>query len=635
MSWITGKQNRVPNELANVNEDILGLEGHLDEKKAKVWLYKFLRENITYATNLLMGVKLFPLQHIMIKTMLNTDYTLGIVSRGGSKSWASGVFAGLDAALNQGIRTGILAASFRQSKQIFLYLEDILQKPEASLFSGCVGKISKANDMWSMKIGDSEIVALPLGSGEKLRGFRFHRIIIDEALLMPEKILNEVIIPFLGVVENPVERQEIYDVETKLINMGEMREEDRKQWPNNKLIALSSASYKFEHLYKLYETYQNLILNPKAGDKATRAIIHLSHHVIPSEYFDKNLIKHAAETMSQSQFDREFGAIFTDDSSGFFKMSKMKACCIPEGTGQSVELSGDPSSKYILSLDPSWSESEGSDDFSMQVLKLEPETETYVLVHSYAMSGTRLKDHIFYFWYLLKNFNIEFIIGDYNGGVQFINAAIESGLFRDSGIEIHNIDLDFDNPNKYLETIAEFKKEFSANYKGDKKKYLCHLRKPTGNWIRLANESLQAAFDHKWIKFASRAYDNDFKHQIAKKIPISKLRFIPEHAETKSLDELNKGVQNKDGALMVDFVEHQGDMIDLTISECALIEVKSNPQGSQTFDLPLELRNRTGANKPRKDSYSALVLGNWGVRIYYDMLKEPEKVFETFMPTMI
>ena len=44
--------------------------------------------------------------------------------------------------------------------------------------------------------------------------------------------------------------------------------------------------------------------------------------------------------MSQSQFDREFNAIFTDDSSGFFKTSTMAACTIKDG-GIHAEIKGD------------------------------------------------------------------------------------------------------------------------------------------------------------------------------------------------------------------------------------------------------------------------------------------------------
>ena len=110
-----------------------------------------------------------------------------------------------------------------------------------------------------MEIGRSRITALPLGDGEKLRGFRFQRMIIDEFLLMPEKIFTEVITPFLAVVENPTERQNIHNMESKMIAEGKMTEDERTIWPNNKIIGLSSASYKFEYLYKIYQEYENLI----------------------------------------------------------------------------------------------------------------------------------------------------------------------------------------------------------------------------------------------------------------------------------------------------------------------------------------------------------------------------------------
>ena len=56
----------------------------------------------------------------------------------------------------------------------------------------------------------------------------------------------------------------------------------------------------------------------------------------------------------------------------------------------------------------------------------------------------------------------------------------------------------------------------------------------------------------------------------------------------------------------------------------------------QTFDLPDSLKRTTGPNKARKDSYSALVLGNWMIRIYYDMMHaEAEKEAESFAPVFI
>ena len=148
-------------------------------------------------------------------------------------------------------------------------MEDILSKPEASLLKECGFKIQKGTDQWTLTLGSSRAIALPLANGERLRGFRFNRIVLDEFLTIPEKIFNEVIIPFLGVVENPIEREELYNLESKLIDKGEMKEKDRYIWPNNKLIILSSPSFKFEYMYKLYKKYEDLIngLGVKEGDE--------------------------------------------------------------------------------------------------------------------------------------------------------------------------------------------------------------------------------------------------------------------------------------------------------------------------------------------------------------------------------
>jgi hypothetical protein len=541
-----------------------------------------------------------------------------------SKSFTTGIYAFLDAILNQGVEIGILSKSFRQSKMIFKKIEDIASKPEARFLSQCITHKSKSNDEWLLEIGSSRIRALPLGDGSKLRGFRFHRIIIDEFLLMPERIYNEVIIPFLSVVENPQERQKMHQVETKLIEQGKMKEKDRYKWPNNKLIALSSASYKFEYLYQVYEKFESLIRGEAHGDTgdATRCIMQFSYDCAPKKLYDENLILQSKQTMSQSQFDREFGSVFTDDSSGYFKTSRMAACTVRDGDNPCVEVAGDPKSKYILAFDPSWAESESSDDFAMHILKLNDESRDGTLVHSYAMAGTNLKHHIKYFHYLIKHFNIVAMVGDYNGGVQFISACNESGFFKKSNINIKLLSSDFDKPDEYQDELREAKLEYDQ----EDRKY-CILRKPTGQWIRRANELLQASFDHKKIWFGSRAMDDDYHEQIKKKIPIKTLKFLgtAEHEERQS-----------SGAKMIDLVEHQQDMINLTKAECALIQIKTSPQGTQTFDLPDTLKRTTGPNKARKDSYSALVLGNWMIKIYYDMMGAQEKkVVESFAPMFI
>jgi hypothetical protein len=621
MSWTSGQQNREINN--SINEIISEKKGFLEEKEAKILLYKFLRENTTFTTELISGIKLFPFQHMAIKAMFETDYFMGVWSRGMSKSFTTGIYAFLDAILNQGVEIGILSKSFRQAKMIFKKIEDIAAKPEASFLAQCITRKSKSNDEWLMEIGSSRIRALPLGDGEKLRGFRFHRIIIDEFLLMPERIYNEVIVPFLSVVENPTQRQELYDLETKLIQEGKMTEKERYQWPNNKLIMLSSASYKFEYMYKLYCQFDDLIHEPgQDKNNAHRTIMQFSYDCAPQQLYDQNLIDQAKATMSHSQFEREFGAVFTDDSSGYFKTSRMAGCTVDEGSNPCVEVKGEQGAKYILSFDPSWAESESSDDFAMTVFKINPETKMGTMVHGYALSGTNLKQHIQYFDYILKNFNIVFIVGDYNGGVQFINAVNESAIFKKQNKKIGVISSSLDKPEEYHSDLLELRKEYDL----DSNK-ICYLRKPSSSWIRIANELLQANFDHKRIWFGCRATDDQYHAQVRKKIPISKIKFL----RTADAEE-----KQSDRAKMIDFVEHQYDMIELTKSQCALIQIKTSPQGTQTFDLPDNLRRQSGPDKARKDSYSSLVLGNWMIKIYNDMNDvKMENIQSTFTPMFI
>jgi len=619
MSWDKGSQE-IKKKFPNINQEILGIEDeYLEEEEAKILLYKFLRENPSFCSEMITGIELFPFQHMAIKAMMETDYFLGVWSRGMSKSFSTAIFAMLDAILNQGVHIGIISKSFRQSKMIFSKMEDIAKSPKAEFLSQCITRVSKANDQWVMEIGESKITALPLGDGEKLRGFRFQRMIIDELLLMPEKILNEVILPFLAVIENPTERQRMYDVETEMIAQGKMEEKDRHKWSNNKIIGLSSASYKFEHLYKMYCDYERLIMNKEDSDGAHRVIMHFSYDCAPPQLYDQNLIDQAVATMSESQFDREFMAKFTDDSSGYFKVSKMKACTIPDGEGQSVEVHGEHSDEYILAFDPSWSESEGSDDFAIMIIKINRERKIGTLVHSYALSGSNLKTHIKYMAYLLTNFNIVAVVGDYNGGVQFLNSCNESSIFKKKNLKLGVIDADLDNHQEYDKGLRNLKRQYNKSTRD-----YVFLRKPSSKWIRYANELLQASFDHKRMYFAGAAMDDDYHKQRKARIPIKDLKFVNNYKESSEASK------------MIDFVEHQKDMMDLAKVECAMIEVTTSSQGTQSFDLPGNLRKQKGADKARKDSYSSLLLGNWMMHIFYDMMDDKiDNQQSTFTPMFI
>jgi hypothetical protein len=629
--WNKGKQRyRTDYSAKEFNAYLKTFEEDLPDEEAKYLLYKFLRANIAFTSELFLGVKLFPFQAMAIKGMMVSDYSMFVFSRGMSKTFSTAIYVLLECLLNPNANIGVIAGSFRQSKQIFQKMEDILAKPEAKLAKECGVKITKGTDQWTMKIGNSRAIALPLANGERLRGFRFNRIVLDEFLTIPEKIFNEVIIPFLGVTENPIQREELHKLESRLIDKGEMREDERYVWPNNKLIILSSPSFKFEYMYKLYKKYEALIFgeiktgeeeeDAQAADEAYRLIMQLSYDCAPTRLYDQNLLKQAKATMSEMQFKREFGAQFVDESDGYFRLSKMAACTIPDGDFPAVEVAGNPSDEYLLAFDPNWAGNTSADHFAMHVFKILREEQKVCLVHSYAIAGVSLKEHMRYFLYLIQNFNIAGICGDYNGGVQFINSCNESEIFKKANINIGVIDVELEKPEQWHEDILAFKNQYNQ-----KERKYCILRKPTSNWIRMANELLQASIDHKRVLFAARAIEDHFDEQRKKNIPIDDLRWDSKISATSV------------AAKMIDFIDHQKTIIELTKSECANIEVISNPQGSQSFNLPQNFKRQKGPNRARKDSYSALVLGNWFAKVFFDAqnAKAEKKVTNTFIPFTI
>lgn len=628
--WDKGKQRfRMEYSSKELNKKLLAMDDNLSEEDSRYYLYLFLRNNISFAAELFLGIKLFPFQALAIKGMMISDYSMFVFSRGMSKTYSTAVYILLECILSPKSNIGVIAGSFRQAKMIFQKMEDILSKPDAKLAKDCGVKITKGTDMWTLTVGNGRAIALPLANGERLRGFRFNRIVLDEFITIPEKIFTEVILPFLGVIENPVEREDMHKLEDRLIDAGHMKEEERYVWPNNKLIILSSPSFKFEYMYKLFKKYESLIFNEDASqgsdeeedelsDNAYRLIMQLSYDCAPKRLYDQNLLKQAKATMSEMQFKREFGAQFVDESDGYFRLSKMAACTIQDGDFPAVEIVGNPSDEYVISFDPNWAGNSSADHFAMHVFKADRPSEKGCLIHSYAIAGVDLKEHMFYFHYLLTHFNIIGICGDYNGGVQFIQACNESQLFKDSKIFINLIEVDFDKPEIYTEDLREFKNQYNR-----KERRYCILRKPSSTWIREANEMLQAAIDHKRILFGARAVDAHFEEQRNKNVPIDQLKW-------------DLGLQRTSkGAMMIDFLDYQKSNIELTKNECANIEVISNPQGSQSFQLPQNFRRQKGPNRARKDSYSALVLGNWFLKILFDANntaaeKKPTSTFTPF-----
>jgi len=593
----------------NLNDQFLDLKGELGNKEAKISLAKFLRANLGFTTELVSGIKLAAYQEATLKGMMNRNFSMCVWGRGCGKTFIASVFCFLQCIFEPGTKILIAGPTFRTARFIFNNLEKLVESKGAELLSQCFGAKSKRNDQFEWAINGGTITAIPL-NGEKIRGFRANVLVLDEYLLLPEDIVKTVLMPFLVAPQDMKQRLEIREIENRLIEEGVMKEEDRMAFENNsKMIALSSASYTFENLFKTYKEWMEKIYSKEKLD-ANYFISQMGYEALPSEMVDPTIIEEAQSGgISNSSFQREYCAQFTDGSDSYFSAKKMHECTIPDGEEPTLRLSSYEGRKYIIAIDPSFSNSPSSDYFAMTVMELDEESKTSTVVHSYAVAGGDLKDHIAYMHYLTESFNVVMVIID-NAGYQFLDSCNENDNFKSKQLKFidFNSDAEGTDQAKMLHTA---KRQYNKNLG-----FICFKQVFTTNFIRNANEYLQACIDHKRVWFGSRVSPNSnaFMRESSKKLSLT----YPK------------------GETILDLIENQDNLVYQTKKQCALLEVTSTARGTQTFDLPQHLKRNTSANRARKDNYTTLMLGNWAVKCYFDMMDLGEiNANSTFAPIML
>lgn len=509
-------------------------------------------------------------------------------------------------------KIGILAPTFRKTRDIFKGIQDISNQKGAELLRQCIGKEKCNPDLNWLQIGSSEVFALPLGaSGDKIRGYRFNVVILDEAGFVPEKIITSVIIPFLSTETDPIEKQRSRERETDLISRGLMKESERIVYKNNKFLAFSSATYQFEHLYTMYKNYKEAILNPPNDQLASYGIFQMSYEAAPDGLLNLASTENAKNSMSSQEFNKEYRAMFPADSDGYFKMEKMEKCTIPLGQEPAIEIRGEKNAKYLVAIDPnSMSDASTADHFSISVFKLNEKDQITILVHQFAACELNIADYTWYFLYILKEFNVVCITIDRSGS-QFIEICNNSEIFKNAGMELQFFEGDFEvDPKDYVKELNRARRSYNLS-----SRKIVYSQYFFNDWKRKANEILQNCIEYKKILFAAEPGDTLFESMLNTNITnFDKLKFHSGE-ETGSDKDARK----------IDFIDHQKFLMKDVKHQCSLIELDVSGQGTHRFELPSNLRRIRGEGQIRRDSYTCLYLGVYMAKRYFDMFSDDEK----------
>lgn len=317
-------------------------------------MIEFYRQNPCIAAYDLLRVDLAPIQRVVFEDMWFKNYVIAVCSRGFGKTFLLGTLATLSCMLYPGYRVGLIAPVFRQSKMIFSEVEKLYSKSPL-VREATEKRPTRGSDTCYLKFksvggyNPSFIEALPLGDGSKIRGSRFYLIVVDELAQVPDKTLDMVVRPMGATTLEPMENVRRIERQKKLIELGLATEDDFDDDTVNKMIMTSSGYYKFNHMWRRMKDYWGQM--DTHGDESQYKVWQVPHWDLPEGFLDRNNIREAQRIMSDPEFRMEYEAAMISDSEGFFKASVLEACT--RDSGFSMEVRGDPSSEYIVGIDPS------------------------------------------------------------------------------------------------------------------------------------------------------------------------------------------------------------------------------------------------------------------------------------------
>lgn len=534
--------------------------------------------NLTWAANHLLmwrgkPLQLAPFQSVILETLWGKTFPILLMTRGGGKTFMLAVYAALRAMLTPGAKIVIVAASFRQSKLVFEYVEQLYNY--SPLFRACCPRgIEKPSDSRKLTVGFSTIQALPLGNGEKIRGIRATHILCDEFASIPPEIFQVVVRGFAAVAANPIEAATKTYEEDLAIKEGRMKASDRSIAQGNQIVYSGTANFQFNHFYKLYMAHKYIIERQIVGnakdvekdlsideddsyltgdlDYKDYAIIQIPYRGLPRSFMDEKQIAQASITMPKALFEMEYECIFPTDSDGFFRRS-----IINDSTpkpGFSIETRGVHGFEYVMGIDPA----RKTDNFAISVIKLMKDG-LYRNVYCESMNGKRWPEATRRVREVLKRFNIVHIACDAGGGGTTVEDLLQDPNMLEPG----------ETP------IWRYDDDEAVRYEG---RHILEMVNFTPTWIGEANYDLAADIEHHRMLF-------------------------PNRTTSAVLD-----------------IEHETVWaeIDEQINEMCMIVVTSTKTGVQHFDTPDLPGSQQGTLKSyqRKDRYSAILLAAHAARTY-------------------
>lgn len=584
---------------------------------------------LAYTVWILFGVKLLPFQAVILAELWRRPFPLFVGCRGLGKTYLLAVYSMLRAMFMPDYKVVVVGAAFRQSKFIFEYCEKLWENGHVYR-SMCTTNSGtrRSVDKLTFHINDSTITAIPVGTGEKIRGLRANAVIADEFDSHNREIFETVIQGFGVVTASPADNVSKMAKLRKLQADGLIIDEDDYRVASNQLIISGTAGYYFGTFFEYFKKYRSIVesrgkedilLEIFSGDIPENfnwkdySVIRVPYQLLPEGFMDTKIISRARATTNKSIFAMEYEAVFAEDSEGFFKRSTIeraiandKNCKDPNWfpwcpAPFDPQLRGNSKATYVMAVDPA----SEIDNLAIVILEIKDEHArvAYVwttnkknfqkrrgagFVHEdgyYAFVARKIRD-------LMKIFPCESIGMDTQGGGYALMEALAAKNNLLPGEEpFWEIPGEYDKPKP------------TDSYTGK------HIIEP--------------------IQFANYAWTHEANFALQKDIESGKLlfpRFDPATIELSILDDkarIEKLERDQPDiayeVLMYDTLEDAVLEVEELKNELASIIVSKAPGVTARFRWTVpEIRLDANRKAPsRKDRYSALLIANYMARKIY------------------
>lgn len=602
---------------------------------------------VAYAAKTILNVELLPVQSVVLATMWHTPYPMLLATRGFGKTTMLAFYSMLRMALtpanstgDPGVKIVITGAGFRQSKQVFEYMENVwynspFLRDICSQYGSNQGPF-KENDRYTMRIGPNFASAIPLGNGEKVRGLRANIVLADEMNSISPEIFETVVAGFAAVSSDPIAAVKRRATLRKAKELG--IDMHLPQTEHNQIIISGTAGYDFEHFCKYHEKYKAFLYSQNkpellekyfedgvadAFDSKDYSIIRIPYDMTPPDFLHEKTIIRAQGTVNSGIFEMEYGCVFSKDSKGFFKRSLIEGCVASEANIASANwvdwcpepfeatIFGRTDRKYVIAIDPA----SEVDNCAIVVLELNDNHARVVYVwtinkktHRAMMAAglTVENDYNAFVARKIRNlkqaFPCDHIGIDAQGGGTAIVEALHNtnNLLKNPKGEIIEspiwtiVNPDKPQPTDYEPGLHIVELIQFADYK----------------WTYEANHGLKQDMETRSLLFPR--FDDMELTMAAERDMERVMKFEQANSEgVKSLEDIYaaKGTSTKNYDAYEDAVMEIEELKN-ELTSIVVTQTGTGPNNRDRWDTPEIKLNNSKKGRMRKDRYSALVIGN-------------------------